>query len=168
MVARGRRTHGRFITASDTAGSHWHLDNFSGNRRYRGYIGGERWGIIQVWQVQSPFFRHHVRVTHCWLFIVKESARDEKTLHVKDWMSGVAHYVKRKLQHSECKWWPQLRFSQRPILLQWNTYEHTTHTLFSQAYYCSNKHRHCTPWCLPILWLKWWNLKNTCSNTFFW
>lgn len=36
MVARGRRTHGLFTTASDTAGSHWHLDNFSGKRCYKG------------------------------------------------------------------------------------------------------------------------------------
>lgn len=36
MVARGRRTHGLFTTASDTAGSHWHLDNFSGKRCCKG------------------------------------------------------------------------------------------------------------------------------------
>lgn len=33
MVARGRRTNGRLTTASDTAGSHWQPDSFSGNRR---------------------------------------------------------------------------------------------------------------------------------------
>lgn len=32
-AARGRRTHGRFTTASDTAGSHWHCESFSGNMR---------------------------------------------------------------------------------------------------------------------------------------
>lgn len=32
-TARGRRTQGRFTTASDTAGSHWHCESFSGNRR---------------------------------------------------------------------------------------------------------------------------------------
>lgn len=50
MVARGSRTQGHFTTASDTTGSHWHLDNFSGNRR----CGGERRRRGRVCNAPAP------------------------------------------------------------------------------------------------------------------
>lgn len=66
MVARGRRTHGRFTTASDTAGNHWQFDSFSGNRRCR---RGERRGKMEsnwyeehVTFTKSSLSRHHVSV----------------------------------------------------------------------------------------------------------
>lgn len=67
MVARGRRTHGRLTTASDTAGSHWQLDSFSGKRRCRGVrrVGGEQKtrkdGIQQVWAACDVYAVSHLQ-----------------------------------------------------------------------------------------------------------
>ena len=139
MVARGRRTHGRFTTASDTAGSHWHLDSFSGNRRCRGEGEGELPGKTEsnryeehVTLAQSFISRHHVWVTQRWLFPVKESGWEEKTQPAKDWMSGVTRQVRRLAIESFSSvkagdsFHDMFPFTHWLILARWNTWRHRT------------------------------------------
>lgn len=112
MVARGRRTNGRLTTASDTAGSHWQPDSFSGNRRCsevrRKKTKCNQTGTSNVTFLQSAICRQHARVIHSQLFQGKESVRVESQKTACPEQNVRCHLqsqkgVYSKLQPSECR-----------------------------------------------------------------
>lgn len=101
MVARGRRTNGRLTTASDTAGSHWQPDSFSGNRRCSEVRRKKRQNAIKQVRATWLFYSQlSADSMHEWFTASSFKERNlselkAKKLHVQNRMSDVICRVRR-------------------------------------------------------------------------